>query len=195
MTATVKRFSLFSPTTSLVKLSVFKCHVVYRIHIYVENLVLFNKTDAAVLLLYSWHSYEKQRLPFNVFLRRNTILSRTLWICLSTLSGLSPPHFCPLSVQPRLLTCDFAVGQIIRTSNEISTSLSHCSGLRQPCESTVHCARTFSMRRRHQLTWLVSDTMKRKSEQLSADRDLEENTVSIRKQTINFRAEKFHSIY
>lgn len=53
MTGTVKWSCLSSLTASLVKVSVFKCQVVYRIDIYVENLVLFNKMDGAVFLFYS----------------------------------------------------------------------------------------------------------------------------------------------
>lgn len=50
MSVTVKWACLVSLTTSLVKVSVFKCQVVYRIYIYVENLVLFNKIDGAAFL-------------------------------------------------------------------------------------------------------------------------------------------------
>lgn len=56
MTATAKWSWLFSPTSSLVKESVFRCQLVYRIHIDVENLVLFNRIDGFVFLLCSWHS-------------------------------------------------------------------------------------------------------------------------------------------
>lgn len=106
------------------------------------------------------------------------------------------PHPCPLSKQPRLLACDFVIGKILRTNNKISTDVSLDSSVHRPWERRTNSVRMFAMLFVSSCDWpLIKWRSHDRFHSTASSRELEVNTVSVHKQAINLRAEKFCLIY